>query len=107
MYEKSKEEFQEGIGVGEKSGRKKKNIDTIICLYKMGKTPKEIAEFCNCEVEEIEEIQRNYRKGIALGEAKIGKLFNALLQNNRIEDVKKACNDSKIRKQLYKEFNIE
>lgn len=28
---------------------KKKNIDTIICLYQIGKTPKEIAEFCNIE----------------------------------------------------------
>jgi hypothetical protein len=41
-----------------------------------------------------------------MGEARLGKLINLLLQNNRIEDVKKASVDKEARKKFYKEFGI-
>ncbi len=43
---------------------------------------------------------------VNMGEARLGKLINLLLQNNRIEDVKKASFDKEARKKFYKEFGI-
>ena len=43
---------------------------------------------------------------VNMGEARLGKLINLLLQNNRIEDVKKASVDKEARKKFYKEFGI-
>lgn len=45
-------------------------------------------------------------KGKAEGEAKLGKLVNLLLQDNRVEDVKMASADEEARKKFYKEFGI-
>ena len=45
-------------------------------------------------------------EGKAEGEAQLGKLIHLLLQNNRIEDVKKASVDEEARKKFYKEFGI-
>ncbi len=45
-------------------------------------------------------------EGKAEGEAKLGKLINLLLQDNRVEDVKKASADEEARKKFYKEFGI-
>ena len=51
-------------------------------------------------------LDRLLSKGEAQGEARLGKLINLLLQDNRIEDVKKASVDEEARKKFYKEFGI-
>lgn len=51
-------------------------------------------------------LDRLLSKGQAQGEARLGKLINLLLQDNRIEDVKKASVDEEARKKFYKEFGI-
>lgn len=44
--------------------------------------------------------------GRKLGEARINTLTLKLLNLNRIDDIKKAANDSTYQKQLLEEFNI-
>ena len=51
-------------------------------------------------------LDRLLSKGRAQGEERLGKLINLLLQDNRIEDVKKASVDEEARKKFYKEFGI-
>lgn len=51
-------------------------------------------------------LDRLLSKGQAQGEARLGKLINLLLQDNRIEDATKASVDEEARKKFYKEFGI-
>lgn len=44
--------------------------------------------------------------GIEIGEARINKLNAILLQNNRIDDLKRATTDKEFQQQLMSEYDI-
>ncbi|MGN1413019.1 MAG: hypothetical protein ACI4WY_02115 [Anaerovoracaceae bacterium] len=46
-------------------------------------------------------------EGIDIGEDKLGKLSMLLIEQNRIEDLKKVSTDKAYRHQLYREFGLE
>ena len=45
-------------------------------------------------------------EGLAKGQAKANKLVQLLAQQNRMDDIIKAANDSEYQEQLFKEFNL-
>ena len=45
-------------------------------------------------------------KGEIKGEAKVYKLLQLLLENNRADEIQKIASDETIQQKLYKEFNI-
>lgn len=45
-------------------------------------------------------------EGFSEGEAKLGRLSLLLLQQNRLEDLKRAAQDPEARQALYKEFGL-
>ena len=50
--------------------------------------------------------QEERRKGEIKGEAKLGKLVNALLKDKRYSDIEKVSVDEHYREELYKEFGM-
>lgn len=47
------------------------------------------------------------KQGESLGEKRMGRLTEILLEAERLEDLKRATSDVKFREQLFKEFDIQ
>ncbi len=59
-----------------------------------------------CEV--LDKVEnRGFAKGVAKGEKAMALLVMNLLDQNRIEDAKRACDDKEYRSFLMKEFGIQ
>ena len=54
----------------------------------------------------VRKIEQSRNEGEIKGEAKVYKLLQLLLENNRADEIQKIASDETIRQKLYKEFNI-
>ena len=45
-------------------------------------------------------------EGVMIGESRANQLTKVLIEQNRIEDLKKSADDPKYREELYREFHI-
>ncbi|MBR0163490.1 MAG: hypothetical protein IJQ12_02325 [Lachnospiraceae bacterium] len=77
-------------------------------------TEEEIAEihFENGREEGREEGRKEGRKpgrkeGLQQGEDHLGRLIQALMADNRLDDVKAASSDAEVRRRLYQEYRME
>ena len=58
-----------------------------------------------CDVAERLE-NRGIAKGMAKGEAKLGRLIDLLIKKGLQEDIQKAATDEKARQEMYKKYDI-
>lgn len=68
----------------------------------------------NCDLEEIKEVtsmtrlgQMLYDDGFKSGSERMTKLTRILLEENRLEDLKKVTEDKEFREELMKKYNIQ
>ena len=54
----------------------------------------------------VRKIEQSRNEGEIKGEAKVYKLLQLLLENNRADEIQKIASDETMRQKLYKEFNI-
>ena len=48
-----------------------------------------------------------WKGGISTGEDKLNQLYCILIEQNRMDDMKKAMRDTEFRQKLYREFELE
>ena len=64
LYELMKPEIDEAMEQAEKKGMEQGKAELIGNMLRNKKSPREIAEFCNCDLKEIKEVQRKLRIGM-------------------------------------------